>query len=187
MKIKEKPSEVILKSAYECLSERGYANVTMRDIAKQSGTALSQLTYYFKTKENLFLEVIDIMMDKYLREAGEMLRGQAGAQKKLTSLTGYFGQLISNEPRLLKLLVDFTAQAMWTPSFQEKIEGMFNDFSSMIKTEIVDEADGGRDDGSSMAELIFGALFGTSVQALLKGGQQNDYEPINLTESLLFQ
>lgn len=40
------PAQKILLAAYDCLSTRGYANVTMRNIADEAGVALSQLTYY---------------------------------------------------------------------------------------------------------------------------------------------
>lgn len=65
---KVNPSERILLTAFECLSTRGYANVSMRNIADEAGVALSQLTYYYKNKENLFTEVINMMMDQYLKE-----------------------------------------------------------------------------------------------------------------------
>lgn len=181
----KKPSEKILLSAFDCLSEYGFANVSMRDIAKESGTALSQLTYYYKTKENLFLEVIDMMMERYLREARANMKKEKGAKRKLASLAGYFGQIIKKEPKFMRLLVDFTAQAMWVDSFKQKMDSMFDGFSGMIEQEIFDEAGQARGDSSSAAKLIFGALFGTSVQILLGDGGGEDYDSLNLTQCLL--
>jgi len=59
-------SKKILQTAYQCLSTRGYANVSMRDIADEAGVALSQLNYYYKNKEGLFTEVVKMMMNQYL-------------------------------------------------------------------------------------------------------------------------
>jgi AcrR family transcriptional regulator len=181
----KKPSEKILKSAYDCLSEYGFANVSMRDIAKESGTALSQLTYYYKTKENLFLEVIDMMMERYLREARANMRKEKSAKRKLASLSGYFGQIIKKEPRFMRLLVDFTAQAMWVDSFKQKMESMFDGFSGMIEQEIIDETGQARGNSASVAKLIFGALFGTSVQIMLGSGDGEDCDSLDLTQCLL--
>ena len=36
-------------------SQRGYANVSMRDIARQAGVAISQIAYHYKNKEGLFI------------------------------------------------------------------------------------------------------------------------------------
>ena len=180
-----KPSEKILTSAYDCLSQYGFASVSMRDIAKQSGTALSQLTYYYGTKENLFLEVIDMMMERYLREAKANMRKEKGAKRKLAGLAGYFGQLVKKEPKFMRLLVDFTAQAMWVDSFKKKIESMFEDFSGIIEQEITAKSGQDRPDSASAAKLIFGALFGTSVQMLLGSGEDEDYDSLDLTRCLL--
>ena len=53
--------------SFECISTKGYANVSMRDIAMRQ-VVLSQLNYYFKNKEGLFKEVVRMMIDKYLRD-----------------------------------------------------------------------------------------------------------------------
>jgi len=42
---KANQSERILQTAFECISSKGYANVSMRDIADEAGVALSQLMY----------------------------------------------------------------------------------------------------------------------------------------------
>lgn len=65
---KENTSDKILMTAFECLSAKGYANVSMRNIADEAGVALSQLAYHYKNKETLFTAVINMMMDQYLNE-----------------------------------------------------------------------------------------------------------------------
>jgi len=55
---RQSQSEKILSAAYGCISTRGYANVSLRDIADEAGVALSQLHYYYKSKEGLFKEVV---------------------------------------------------------------------------------------------------------------------------------
>lgn len=57
-------SQKILDTAFKCISERGYANVSLRDIANEAGVVLSQLHYYYKNKEGLFTEVIKVMGKK---------------------------------------------------------------------------------------------------------------------------
>ena len=57
-------SEKILQTTFELLAERGYANISMRLIAKKAGVAVSQLTYYYRTKENLISSVIDAVIER---------------------------------------------------------------------------------------------------------------------------
>ncbi len=52
---KTSPSQKILNTAFECLSIRGYANVSIRNIADEAGVALGQMTYYYRNKERCSL------------------------------------------------------------------------------------------------------------------------------------
>lgn len=182
---KNKSSEKILEAAYTCLSNNGYANVSMRDIAKQSEVALSQLTYHYGTKENLFLEVIDMMMEKYLSEVETKISLAKGSKEKLGALINFFKDLIKKDKKLLRLLVDLTAQAMWVPSFKDKMDSMFKRISFMIESQITDDLQLGKQSSTSASKFIFGALFGTSVQILMDSETEKEYEPLNLTQSLL--
>ncbi len=50
--------EQILKSAFDCFSERGFETVTMEEIAKVAGLSKGAVYWYFKSKDELILELI---------------------------------------------------------------------------------------------------------------------------------
>jgi len=83
---KTSQSRKILETAFQCLSTRGYANVSMRDIADEAGVALSQLNYYYRNKEGLVTEVIKMMMRTYLQEVEEKLKSTRNAKERISSL-----------------------------------------------------------------------------------------------------
>ena len=182
-------SEKILMTAFECLSTRGYANVSMRNIADNAGVALSQLTYYYKNKEKLFTEVINVMMDQYLREIEDNIKSAKDAKEVIASLVRFFKELIMDNPKLLRLFIDFTAQALWIPSFREQLDGLFNDLTEIIERNLlIDTKISNRSLGyspKSIAKLILGALFGTSIQIILGTDKESAFESLNLAESLL--
>ena len=134
---KTNPSEKILKTAFECLSTRGYANVSMRNIAEEAGVALSQVTYYYKSKEKLFVEVINMMISQYLHEIEGNLEFVTGEKEKLASLVRYFKELIKDKPKLLKLFIDFIAQALWVPSFREQLDSLFIELTEIIERNLL--------------------------------------------------
>jgi len=107
--------EKILLAAYTCISTRGYANVSMRDIADEAGVVLSQLNYYFKNKEGLFKEVVGMMTSKYLKEIEATLEQESTPQKKVKGLINYFKNMLQHNPELFRLLYDFTGLAIWSP------------------------------------------------------------------------
>ena len=83
---KQSQSEKILIAASECISKKGYANVSMRDIANEAGVVLSQLNYYFSNKEGLFKEVVKMMIIKYLRDIEEALKTEESPKERLKQL-----------------------------------------------------------------------------------------------------
>jgi AcrR family transcriptional regulator len=68
--------ERIIKSAFTVLSRQGYENTSIKDIAEEAGVAQGLVHYYFKSKQQLVIEVLfDVCkkMDVYTAE------GEAGA------------------------------------------------------------------------------------------------------------
>lgn len=171
---KTSPSKKILNTAFECLSTRGYAKVSMQNIADEAGVALGQVTYYYKSKETLFLKVIDMMMLQYLREVEKRLESTTDEKQKLAALIGFFKELVRDNPKLLKLFIDFTAQALWIPSFREQLNILFYRLTELIESNLrIDIKTDKRYFGyssQSVATLILGALFGTSIQIILGSG-----------------
>ena len=51
-------SKRILEAALNLISQNGYAQVSMRDIAQEAGVAISQISYHYKNKEGLFIALI---------------------------------------------------------------------------------------------------------------------------------
>lgn len=186
---KVNPSRKILLTAFDCLSTRGYANVTMRNIADKAGVALSQLTYYYKSKEKLFIEVINMMMEQYLSEIEATLEATANSKDKMTSLIKFFKVLIGEKPNLLRLFIDFTAQALWVPSFRERLDSLFYDLTKIIEKNLPIDTSTDKNapehSPKFISKLVFGALFGTSIQIILGSDQDFTPDSLNLAENLL--
>lgn len=192
-KEKENTSQKILSTALECLSVKGYANVSMRDIANEAGVALSQLTYHYKSKEGLFTEVVNQMINKYLREIESKLSNEYSPEKNFSTLVLYFKDLIRKKPEQLKLFFDFSSQALWNPLFAEQLNRLFGNIVDLIEKEILTEymksGKGKRFFGysaGSVAKLIIGAIYGASLQIVLDTGQDKDMEALDFAEFLLY-
>jgi AcrR family transcriptional regulator len=187
---KTNPSDKILITAFECLSTRGYANVSMRNIAEEAGVALSQLTYYYKNKEKLFLEVINMMTLQYLHEIEGNLESVTSEKEKLASLVRFFKELLRDKPNLLKLFIDFIAQALWLPSFRKQLDSLFHELTEIIERNLLTDPKIKQRyleySPQTVAKLILGALLGTSIQIILGSDQEDSaFDSLNLAESLL--
>ncbi len=163
-------SERILLAAFECISTKGYANVSMRDIANEAGVVLSQLNYYFKNKEGLFKEVVRMMIDKYLRDIEKSLKAEDSPKKRIKSLIEYFRKMLQYNPKLFKLLYEFTGLALWSPTFGDLLRKLFKDMSGMIEKYILNKSHMKKFkeySSESLSRLLIGSMFGTGVQAIL--------------------
>ncbi|MBR5753138.1 MAG: TetR/AcrR family transcriptional regulator, partial [Clostridia bacterium] len=75
--------EKIFLESVRLWSEKGYENVSMRDIAAACDIGTGNLTYYFPKKEDILMFYHDRVMDTVEEEIREL-------DDELTGLAGYF-------------------------------------------------------------------------------------------------
>lgn len=186
---KSNQSEKILLAAFKCISSRGYANVSLRDIADEAGVVLSQLNYYFKNKVRLFTEVIKMMVQKYLLEIENCLSKVETPKERVKSLISYFGDMLKYNPELFKLLYDFTGMAIWSTSFSVLVSNLFRELSALIEKYILTNINIKNLKGyspKSLSRMILGAMFGIGIQVVLDSEEENLPQALNSME-LLFE
>ena len=91
---KQSTSEKIKRAAYELLATKGYSFVSMRDIAKKAGIVVGQLTYHYKTKENLIEKVIDDYSNKLYENLYEHIKTR---KDKIDAIKDYFEKMYEEE------------------------------------------------------------------------------------------
>jgi len=64
--IRERNKELILKAASEEFAEKGFAATKTSDIAARAGLPKPNVYYYFKSKENLYREVLESIVEPLL-------------------------------------------------------------------------------------------------------------------------
>jgi AcrR family transcriptional regulator len=70
--------EALLEGARKCLSEKGYARTTARDIAAAAGVSLAAIGYHFGTTQALLNEAVFAGIGQWAEELGRLLAEQAG-------------------------------------------------------------------------------------------------------------
>lgn len=59
---------LILDSALQVFSERGFAGASTREIASRAGVTHTMITYYFATKDDLWKAAVDFLFERLSRE-----------------------------------------------------------------------------------------------------------------------
>lgn len=181
---RENSRDKILEAAFRLLSKKGYANVSMRDIAAEAQVALGLLTYHFRTKENLFTalasKLVSTCFDDVVRE---MERGR-NEEERMHLLSEYFKKILVERPDVMKIFLDFSIQAMWNRSFRFQVTYLFNKLAELIRDDVLSKKPSEdspvlvKYGAEAVSKVILGSLYGTAFQVLLAGKSRKELEEI---------
>lgn len=76
----------ILAAARRAVGKRGFAQTTMRDVAREAGVAQALIHYYFAGKDALFLAVVRVMLEEQLGRLRREIAGATGPARALAGL-----------------------------------------------------------------------------------------------------
>ncbi len=107
----------MLQAALEVISERGFADTRIADIAERIGISPALVIYYFKTKEKLLTEAIRHYEDSWYADGQRRMDKLATAAERIEEFVA-MNLLPDPEPEpesTWKLWLDFWAQAARNP------------------------------------------------------------------------
>ncbi|PKM87932.1 MAG: TetR/AcrR family transcriptional regulator [Firmicutes bacterium HGW-Firmicutes-10] len=181
-------SQLIINAAYKHISQRGYANVSLREIADEAGVVLSQLNYYYKNKEGLLIEVVRMTARQYMVEIEEILKRGTSSQARMINLVKYFQDMLITNPNLFRLLFDLTNMSMWSSTFRNLLNELFDDLANLIEEYVLTDnanfVNISNTSNKTLAQVIFGSLFGTSIQIILNPENKDLIQAMNIVEAI---
>lgn len=114
----KKTREKIQDSAVRLFNERGYQQVSLRDIAKEADTTIGNLTYHFPQKENLLISILDnLHMEFPIKISGEIHRAEL-----LSHLLNSFVSIQKNEEKQPFYYRNINELTMDSPYIHEESE-----------------------------------------------------------------
>lgn len=78
--------ERLLETAIGMFAQKGYAGTSVREIAEQAGVSKPVLYYYFKSKEGLFLAILEMAENLQKQLLSEVLESQGNVLDRLLML-----------------------------------------------------------------------------------------------------
>src|SRR5690348_16207767 len=82
----------LMRAAYAAIAERGFAAVTLQDVATRAGVSKALVLYYFKDKEQLLAAVME-RTDQVIRARAERAMHEAATDGPLAQLDAYLDAL----------------------------------------------------------------------------------------------
>ncbi len=86
MKKYDAKKEEIIEAGYKAFAVYGYYKTTLEDIAKMLGMKKNSLYYYFKSKEELFREIIASEVDVHFESQKKILEKNISNAKKIEEI-----------------------------------------------------------------------------------------------------
>ena len=96
----------IIEAAREAFSTMGFEGASLRNVAREAGVQHQLATYYFKTKEELWMAVMDELAIGFFARLGKRIRGLEGvdAATKLRLVVREFVKYSAENPQLHRLM-----------------------------------------------------------------------------------
>jgi TetR/AcrR family transcriptional regulator, fatty acid metabolism regulator protein len=109
---------ILLKSAFREVSEKGFSQVTLEDIAARAGVSKGVTLYYFSSKEDLFRELFGWLIDSIHQRMREAVASVADPVEKLRALVALIFPSPSKNRAFFRAYVDFCGLASRREAFR---------------------------------------------------------------------
>lgn len=161
--------EAIVSSAQELILRNGYGYTTLDQVAERAGVSKGLISYYFPTKDALFLAVLEKILARLTEDLERCYRADVSARERLRL---NFQNLFGSEKRTRQyylVLVDFLAQASRDSAVRDYTDVIYETVLKFVEWTIIDGIRAGefRPVGSGhMASLFVATMEGLVFQWL---------------------
>jgi AcrR family transcriptional regulator len=97
--------ERILLAAHARFLAEGVEAASLRNVAKDAETSIGMVYYYYTTKDDLFLAIVEETYQKILADLEGILAGQSSFQERLRGFYARIGAMPKAEQEVVRLIV----------------------------------------------------------------------------------
>ena len=162
---KKNTSEKIKEATLNLLAKDGYDSISMRKIAREAGVALGQLTYYYKTKDNLIILVVKEVLEFFYAEVEEKLNK---SKNRIEVILDGIESVLKEETKVEKLLITIISQSQVNKKLQKILKDFWNRIIDLITKCYLNDFDGiTLEQANIKARLLIGASIESVVEKML--------------------
>lgn len=162
---KKDPLEKIKEATLNLLAEDGYDAISMRNIAKEANVALGQLTYYYKTKNNLIVSVVKEALDVFYSEFENRVKK---SDNKIKIITEGVELVLREDTKTDKLLITIMAQSQVDKKLQKVLNDFWNKIINLITSSYLEEISKiSIEQANIKARLLMGACIENIIEKML--------------------
>ena len=122
----------ILNAALTVIVNKGYENSRMDDIVQSSKLSKGAIYWYYKSKKEVYLALVDHWVKQYNAGFIDNLEHHHSASEQLKGLFDYFLDQYEKDPSAFKILVEFWSLSGRDVDFNEKLQKVYSNFLEYI-------------------------------------------------------
>ncbi len=174
----------IMQAATTCFARKGYHQTTMDDIVAESGLSKGSLYWYFKSKKELFLSLLNAFMEELSGELWERLADPSlsAGDKLRYSCESFASMPDSISPEFIAIMVDFWAQTRHDDEVSRMMVEIYQPYLEQL-TALIEEGVASGEfrplNAAHLASLLIAAYDGLVLQAVV--GLPIDVQEITAT------
>ena len=128
----DKRKDQILDAALSVIVEHGYDRSRMDDIVQSSQLSKGAIYWYYKSKKEVYLSLVDYWVKRYNAGFIDNLEQHHTASEQLKGLFDYFINQYETDPTAFKILVEFWSLSGRDKDFNKKLQRVYSDFLEYV-------------------------------------------------------
>jgi TetR/AcrR family transcriptional regulator, fatty acid metabolism regulator protein len=159
----------LYKAAFREVAEKGFADVTLDDIARRAGVSKGITLYYFSSKEDLLRRLFGWLVDSIHTRMREAVEGESDPLERVRALVAITFPSPSKNRAFFRAFVDFCGLAARREGFREITSRFYRGCREIDGTIIADGVRQGvfvRRDAESAASTVRAIFDGLMMQWL---------------------
>ena len=129
--------DLIMASALRVMTKKGYYGSTIDDIVSESKMSKGAIYHYYKSKKEVYLELIVYLESKYT-DMFTSVNKESTSAKKLKKLFTIWSDQLEKEPGFFQSFSIFQSMSRHDKDFKQAMQRMYNRFQKFIELIIIE-------------------------------------------------
>lgn len=169
--IKEFRTKQVVDATKRCIVEKGFANLSVKDIAREAGVSTGVIYHYFRNKEDILLQVIVDAFRKSYEEVMDEVDPITDPCEKLMSYIDKAQATSQQNPDFYVVMANYLGQAHSNPEITKIMLRFFNNITTYVGN-IVDTGEMGESPvKEAIPAMVIALSIGTGVLSSLNSEQ----------------
>ncbi|WP_034630309.1 TetR/AcrR family transcriptional regulator [Desulfotruncus alcoholivorax] len=160
----------VIEATERCIIEKGFSNMSVKDIAMEANVSTGIIYHYFKNKEDVLLQVIKRSFAKSHERVMETVEPLETFEEKLHKHIENINSVPKDNPDFYAVLLNYLGQAKNNPEINMVIAKFFKNLRKYIETYSQNGVTSGKvnpDKIKHLPALVIGLGMGIGIQWII--------------------